>query len=717
LKRREFLKSAAIAGSAILCDADASLGKTIARLDSATTNAPAHRTIPGLDELAGDWIAAGIIDSLPSLTNFYGGLETSRNILGVQNFTIPPLAQGFELAALSLDGNDISAQAYRWYPYQLERKTRSNGVEVVTTVRMPFEGNGILLSVEVTNLSKEPWKARLAIGSYATIREYPETWVWKTPRPEEKDAADFSTSVVSSKGGRIFLSQDGKSGGKAAFAFLRDADGIADATQAASWNLHLRQGESFLLRAIMTAGSELDSVINQVSEWRDNFTGVWKQAKERWQQRFDAVFTPGNSHFSGNLPTLATHDSKVRRLYYTSILSLLCMERTNLNAEFPRVFVTGSPRYATSVLYFWDTSFFATVWSLLDPLAMKQQLRLFLESGIHSCYAIDFQSMQPIGRWYSANDYSVFRLVTTYIFVTGDGQFLEETLRGGETVIDVLEGLSLHWKALTKAPSLLANYGAAKNLLETVPTYVECVPSMNAANVWMLRSMAKLRSRRGEVARAAELKQQADQLAAEVLGLYVDGKGFWACRLEDGRRVEVRHCIDFFTVIDAMQSDLGQRRIDDMNDFVDRELWTPHWLRALSMQDAAAQDSLRPDHGSTGSYDAWPALTAEAMFRVGRKREALARLRDLEPATHEGPFGQSHDVATQQYPVRKAGAFGQEYFCSASGSFAEIILRTIFGFAPDANQEWHGSQPSVPGFDGQLINLRYGGKLLTVSVN
>jgi hypothetical protein len=166
-----------------------------------------------------------------------------------------------------------------------------------------------------------------------------------------------------------------------------------------------------------------------------------------------------------------------------------------------------------------------------------------------------------------------------------------------------------------------------------------------------------------------------------------------------------------------MQSDLGQRRIDDMNDFVDRELWTPHWLRALSMQDAAAQDSLRPDHGSTGSYDAWPALTAEAMFRVGRKREALARLRDLEPATHEGPFGQSHDVATQQYPVRKAGAFGQEYFCSASGSFAEIILRTIFGFAPDANQEWHGSQPSVPGFDGQLINLRYGGKLLTVSVN
>jgi len=102
------------------------------------------------------------------------------------------------------------------------------------------------------------------------------------------------------------------------------------------------------------------------------------------------------------------------------------------------------------------------------------------------------------------------------------------------------------------------------------------------------------------------------------------------------------------------------------------------------------------------------------MYRVGRKREALERLRSLEPATREGPFGQSHDVAAEQNPVRKGGAFGQEYFCSASGSFAEIILRTLFGFAPEAYQEWHSSQPTVPGFDGQLTNLRYGGKLLTL---
>ena len=713
MKRREFIKSVAAAGSSLLCASDAALAGTISRLNRAPGNAAAS-AIPNLDELSGVWITAGAIDSLPSLTNFHGGLETSHNVLGVQNFTMAPLAQASELAALSLDGAALGAQSYRWFPYQVLRKAQSNGFEIATTVRMPFEGPGILFSIDVTNQGKEPRTAKLGVGFHCVLRAFPETWVWKTPRPEDKDAADFSSSSVASKGGRIFLSQDGKSSSKTAVAFLRDADGVSDETREAIWNLHLKPGESFRLEAVMAAGADPDSVVHQATEWREHFARAWKQAKAGWQQRFDAAFTPNNGHFSGNLPALATHDAKICKLYYTSILSLLCLERTNLSARFPRVFVTGSPRYATTVLYFWDTSFFATVWALLDPLAMREQLKLFFESGIHSFYAIDFKTLQPIGRWYSANDYSVFRLVTTYVSVTHDWRFLDETLRGGQKIIDLLEGLSLHWQALTKAPSLLANYGVAKNLLETVPTYVQYVPAMNSANVWMMRSVAELRTRRGEAAKAAQLKQLADRLAAEVLTLYVDGKGYWACRLDDGKRVEVRHCIDFFTLIDTMQSDLGQRRINEMIDFVDRELWTPHWLRALSLQDAAANLSLRPDHGSTGSYDAWPALTAEAMYRVGRKQEALERLRSLEPATREGPFGQSHDVATEQYPVRKGGAFGQEYFCSASGSFAEVILRTLFGFAPNAYQEWHGTQPAVPGFDGQLINLRYGGKLFTI---
>jgi hypothetical protein len=110
-------------------------------------------------------------------------------------------------------------------------------------------------------------------------------------------------------------------------------------------------------------------------------------------------------------------------------------------------------------------------------------------------------------------------------------------------------------------------------------------------------------------------------------------RDFGPCELPGGKKVEVRHCIDFFTTIAAMENDLGPRRIEEMISFVTRELWTPEWLYALSPRDRAAGESTRPDHGSTGAYDAWPSLTAEAFFKTGRKVEALERLRSVESAT------------------------------------------------------------------------------------
>jgi hypothetical protein len=199
-------------------------------------------------------------------------------------------------------------------------------------------------------------------------------------------------------------------------------------------------------------------------------------------------------------------------------------------------------------------------------------------------------------------------------------------------------------------------------------------------------------------------------LAEEVLGLYVDGQGFWACQLPDVKKVNVRHCIDFFT---AMENELGPRRIAEMISFVDRVLWTPSWLYALSPRDGATKESLRPDHGSTGSYDAWPALTAEAFFKTGRKADALELLRSTEPATRECPFGQAHNVATNVYPVRKALDL-RDYFESASGCFAEVIVRTVFGSSYSGKEDLLATV-IVPGFEGSLKNLRHRGKLVAVA--
>ena len=83
----------------------------------------------------------------------------------------------------------------------------------------------------------------------------------------------------------------------------------------------------------------------------------------------------------GHLPTLVTDDERIREIYYRSILTLICLHRTNLRMC-NRAFITSGER-AKGVVYFWDTSMWSTVFALLEPQGMKQQLRLFLQCDPH----------------------------------------------------------------------------------------------------------------------------------------------------------------------------------------------------------------------------------------------------------------------------------------------------------------------------------------------
>ncbi len=709
MKRREFLRS--LAAASTVAATNLSGAPSSAEVHSGAPLTPPG--LPNLDELAGNWISGAAIENRPAISNFHGSLQSTQNVLAVECFTVPPLAQGSEFAELSLDGEKIAAQQFRWYPYQVLRRAQVKGLEVLTKIRMPFEEAGVLFSIEIANPEEERRTTQLTVGLEAMVRRYTQTWEWDTPRPEKKDLTDFGTRIAGAMPGGALLVSDSRSDSYVAFAFCQDPDDLSAERRAATWSIQLEGRSKFRLEFAMAAGIESDEVLKRIFGWKENFALVWEEAHERWRGRFEAAFIVGNDHFSGNLPTLVTDDLKVRKLYYASIMSLLCLERTNLGPRYPRVFVTASPRWATSLVYFWDAVMFATVWALLDPIEMRKQLILFLESDIHSCYAIDFCSMHPVGPWYSANDYAIFRLVSTYVSVNRDWAFLDWKLSSGQTVFAALEGIALHWRTLTRPRGLLANYGGPGDNLETVPSYKGYVPSWNAANVWMLRSMAELKRKRGETNEADQLVAQADELVKEVLGLYVDGKGFWTCQMDDGSKVEVRNCIDFITTIDTMRRDLGPRRIAEMIAFVRRELWTKDWLRALSLSDHEAGIATRADHGSTGSYDAWPALTVEAFFRVGREGEALDRLRNLEPAIEEGALGQAHYVATEHLPVRKAVSFGQDYFEGCSGAFAEVIIRTFFGFAPELDDNWKWLPPRNPEMHGRLNNLRFAGKKAT----
>jgi len=337
-------------------------------------------------------------------------------------------------------------------------------------------------------------------------------------------------------------------------------------------------------------------------------------------------------------------------------------------------------------------------------------------------------SLNPVGPWYGANDYTVFYSTYTFINLTGDWAFLDEKI-GTTTVINRLEEISTAWRKLTDGKSYLADYGGAENLSETVPSYLHKVPFLNAANVWMMRSMASIFDKKGLNDKSVQFRKEADDIAKEVLDLYINGKGYWMCEYLDGKKVGIPICFDFFTIARCMQDDLSPKIKTEMMDFVTRDLWMGNWMRSLALYDESAQKtlstqkgrdswlnsewrgaSLRADHGCTGAFDAWPPLTAESFILLGQPRLGNELLRSIVPVLDEGPFGQSHNVASELKPVCKAYLDWQDYFAGDGGTFFDVIFRSWFGLDPDL--KWGMLRmPNVNrGFNGTLYNVCFSGK-------
>jgi hypothetical protein len=141
----------------------------------------------------------------------------------------------------------------------------------------------------------------------------------------------------------------------------------------------------------------------------------------------------------------------------------------------------------------------------------------------------------------------------------------------------------------------LADYGENQNLLECVPRYQHCVPSLNAANVWMGNQLADLyecilddvhsvnhqlftaaiastsqdKDPKKEVVR---LRKDSDEILSTLMKQYVDGQGIWKTLYPDGTEIGVRTVIDFHTIGSLLGSDLTSNQREEMAGFVRNEL-------------------------------------------------------------------------------------------------------------------------------------------------
>ena len=727
LDRRAFLKLG-VAGTALATlNPSSSPGSALGKKSLSSP--------PTLGDMASDRLTYRLRDQFncPVAMNEFGYAQVAKSVSAITAISFPPYAccgvpetawsPGFLLTCeIFLNGRFLAIAAppdgnieYQWFPHCVVRAQTADNLRFTTRLFLPSGCRAVLQSLTVKNLSTAHRRFSLAFDMRGAVAKKTKPWFVNSP-----GEADNRITPDAQRGCLLFEAQHSEI---ATVQGFHPAPSRVEQTRLMHFEVELNPSEQKQFNFVLAIAENGQSAFELYDDLQTRFASVEKESESVFAGLVRAAFTPGNSAFSGNLPRLITNDESLWKIYHNGFANLLFARRLSPDSVYGPTYLTLNGHVLPTLSFPWDTSLTSLALALLDPIPLRNLVEVWLKAGMHEHHSTDYVTGEPVGPWYAANDAAIVRCAWRYLCVTGDFGWLEKNI-AGRTVLDHLDDHASYWKKLDHLGHGLADYGTIENLLEVVSTYLHEVAGMNAGNVNSMRVVSDLHERRGNAARARELRGEARDLAARINRLlYVDGKGYWRCGQLDGSFNEVRHCYDFLAVLDNMADDLTPTQKREMSVFFWRELHSEKWMRGLAQGDADATWNIRPDHSCLGAYAAWPAMTAKGLYKIDSSERIARWLQEVAKAGNQGPIGQAHFVE-DVYPPVNGGAFKssedapfiEDWCCIAAGAFTELVIDSVFG-AELTLSDGIKVNSHLGNFDpkARLEGVRYQGNLYTVT--
>ena len=675
---------------------------------------------PRVAELGTGWVPAEPARDVPTLTNFWGAASTRHDLLSLGALTQAPFTGNALGSELRVGGAVPELRAHRWSACEAARRgATSLGVAVETRTRLGFEQRLVMQRVALSSPGNVD--VEVALGGPLARRcgvdaggGEPQPWPapttalacgWGAPLPW--NASEFEFSADPSAPG-IVTAADTVTDAWAGALALEGGSGrrarAAAGPRGARFSLRAGGGGAGEAVVLVALGESRGEVTAELEAAAADLEGAWAAACDRWEERWQHAFTPGNPHFSGNLPTLSVDPASdpeglLERTYYSAALAVVAMERTNLNL-YERVYVISEGQPITyrnrtftnggAGQFTWDLSCAAVSLALLDPDANRALVRhvaRFADLGARPLglpQAWDaFQRPRGVAPSQYAFDYiATWDLLDAHLRFTEDLGLLQEPAGQGAsgaragrgTVRDLLNRTAWSFSEfppLSADASWIRDYGGDVTFfLEVVPPYIHAVPALQFSSARMLRALAELERAapdpREAAARAAAAASES--IAAEAADRMYAGTGAFASLYPDGSSHEVRTAADAAWVARAMgvlaplpaAAGGGALPAGALRAVADRlvegELWSEEagWFRGLSKEDPfvkraqgtpAALGLLRADWGTSGAYAALPAMLAEVYVAADGGFDRFVRtLQRMALMTRRGTLGQGTAV-------------------------------------------------------------------------
>jgi len=641
--------------------------------------------------------------SHPPMFNELGCFRVGPDPMAIANFMFPPFSgMGEGTAMLYINRRHSAAMdvevGYTWYPDCVRRRARFEGFDLETIARALPAEPGALIRLVITNPGDEARTAEIGIKLAGRLLHTVDGWAGIGPAIGIEDEHRESWRYMERIGAMVFDSAESAFQCQGTRPFPDRLDG-----KTLIYCIRLAPGESWTLDFVAALGESQEIACSRFLRAVENSDATADESEATWNDRIAAAFQPGNTRYSGHLPTLHTEDEELKRLYMASTLGCLVLRRDNPLSRYGPAFVTLSPNYWTTASFLWDMMIAAPFYALLDPALLRNHIEVWLAADIRRCLATDYVTGKPLGNWYAVNSSAIVRLAHDYLRYSGDFEWLGKRV-DGRAIIEHLEEHALMWREYDTNGHGLADCGGVINLLECVSTYTHEVASFNAMWVAAQRQVAAMWCLMGQEDRASALEKQAGILLGNVLPLYAEGKGYWRCRQPDGSHNDVHHIYDFVAILESIADDLPENVRREMVANFRREHQTTNWTRSLSAWDDDAHRAVRVDHQWTGSFASISAQAINGLFRVGEGAMAFEWLRNVALVARQGPIGQAHWV-DPLYPSFEGGAWKASYLMpyitdwtvAANGAYPAMIIESVFGVdvSMEKGLRWKGTAEAL----------------------
>lgn len=670
-----------------------------------------------LDQLTTAWMKRrrSVPAAMPGLTNDKGSVQAEADLCAIKHPVFPPFSASGEITGQAMIGNRLLCQLapevkIRWRAYRIERLCRWDDWEFSSeTALLPGEA-GVVVRWRVKNLAKS--RRKLPFGVLLSGRgrnSEGKDYAWSVPEVptdcfhlRDRIGLHIGISKGSIPNSLLFQSKDEPA---CTLQVASTGAKVSKENSSFTWDVNLAGGAEWQGSLLCAYGSTPREVNTLAGQWHDRIDEAFTASKAWWEELWMAAFTPGSKHFSGHMPVLETSNKAVAKLYYTGILTLLCLRRCYKDSVLKIAYLTLAPRRGEGSIYLaWDLPYIAQMLARLDPEALAEHWKLLCTAPIFShmcvnlfngehtsfpCVADPMARIVPIlelakqNRLGSLLDEKINRSGKAVVKFKNDGKAVygpdkKTQLTGADALI---EAATAHRRfALGKTG--LVDFGDRGNYLECTTTYAHGTAGHTAVQYAALRDLKGFSKK--AIATGAESRRLRDAL----LGLYRKGEGFFDCEHTDGRRHTARNLYDIGLVLNALGTELPAAMVKEITSFVQRDLVTPTWARCIASYDPDSASGLRGDHQWAGCFPAWPAQFISGLSKAGHRPRWVADwVEGLAKVTAQGPFAQAYfaeDVMTPE-AGGAAKAFddlpqGNHWLISSGAFHSHMVLESLLGY-------------------------------------